>query len=175
VKKATATPASAPPRSQVADVPEIATPAAPPTPPAAAGAVPSLDELAGAWGSDVLASLKPGTKAVFGTGHFVESEPGSAVFALANAPTRDHCEKRRPEVEAALAARFGRPVPLRLVTAAEAGGSPASAPAAVPATRAAVEDEEIVDVHALENAPTASSGVERLAEAFPGAKLVEEQ
>ena len=35
-------------------------------------------------------------------------------------------------------------------------------------------EDEVVDVHELENAPDAGSGVDRLAEAFPGAELVEE-
>ena len=123
----------------------------------------------------MLGSLKPGTKAVFGTGRFAASAEGSAVYALANRPTRDHCEKKRPEVEAALSAHFGRPVPLRLVTEDDAGGpAPASAKAPAPPAAASVDDDEIVDVHALENAPTAATGVERLAEAFPGAELVEE-
>jgi hypothetical protein len=101
------------------------------------------------------------------------------VFALANKPTRDHCEKKRPDVERALAAHFGRPVPLRLVTDADVGGP---APAAPPAKgkrgkrSPAVEPEpdEVEDVHALEDAPSVGSGAQRLADAFPGAELLEE-
>ena len=123
----------------------------------------------------MLASLKPGTKAVFGTGRFGESTASAVAYALANAPTRDHCEKKRPEVEAALAAHFGRAIPLRLVTDAELGGSPSETAAGPSAGLPdAADDDEIVDVHALEDAPTAATGVERLAEAFPGAELVEE-
>jgi hypothetical protein len=137
--------------------------------------VPSLEELAQAWGGSVLATLKTGTKAVYGTGRFLPSTPTHAVFALANSPTRDHCEKKRPEVEAALSAHFGRPVPLQLV--AEDGPAEPASPSAAPSTASAPEppdDEEILDVHELEDAPTAASGVERLAEAFPGAELIEE-
>jgi DNA polymerase-3 subunit gamma/tau len=172
VKKATAPRAAAPaPASPTAD-------AAPATPVAATAdpaGVPSSEELEAAW-SEVLGAVKPGTKAVFGTGRFAESTGDSAVYALANGPTRDHCEKKRPEVEAALAAHFGRPVRLRLVTEIEAGGrAPAAGQPAPPAGRPQRnEDEDVVDVHALEDAPTAATGVERLAEAFPGAKLVEE-
>jgi DNA polymerase-3 subunit gamma/tau len=172
VKKATAPRAAAPaPASPTAD-------AAPATPVAATAdpaGVPSSEELEAAW-SAVLGAVKPGTKAVFGTGRFAESTGDSAVYALANGPTRDHCEKKRPEVEAALAAHFGRPVRLRLVTEIEAGGrAPAAGQPAPPAGRPQRnEDEDVVDVHALEDAPTAATGVERLAEAFPGAKLVEE-
>lgn len=137
-----------------------------------AGSLPSSSELEAAWPT-VLGTLKPGTKAVYLTGRFAASAGGAVVYALANAPTRDHCEKKRPEVEAALAAHFGRPVPLRLATDAEVGGAqPVSAP--TPAPAATPDDDHVDDVHALEDAPTATTGVERLAEAFPGAELVEE-
>jgi hypothetical protein len=163
VKKATA-PRAAPPPAAEPVIPES-------RPTEDAPAVPSREELEVAWDGGVLAALKPGTRAVFGTGHFVDSLAGSARFALQNDPTREHCEKKRPEVEAALAAHFGRPIALLLVTAAEVGEAP-PAPASAPPT--APEEDEAVDVHALEDAPSATTGVERLAEAFPGAKLVEE-
>jgi DNA polymerase-3 subunit gamma/tau len=151
-----------------------AEPAPGPAPTAAAGAgVPSRDELTLAWGDKVLDALPRGTKAIFSTGRFVEGDGRAAVFALANAPTRDHCEKKRGDVEAALAAHFGRPVPLRLVTDGEmAGASPEGSSANAPAARD--EPEESIDVHALENAPDAATGAQRLADAFPGAELVEE-
>jgi DNA polymerase-3 subunit gamma/tau len=159
-------------------------PAPPPTPPPAPTSAEPAAEASGAaldrvaleqlWAATVLPGLKPGTKAVFGTGRFAEPDGTTAVFALANAPTRDHCEKKRPEVEAALAAALGHPVTLRLVTDAEVGGSPPPAPPAVPSVPAPVDDDDAIDVDDLEDAPDAGTGVERLAEAFPGAQLVEE-
>jgi hypothetical protein len=107
----------------------------------------------------------------------VDSSGDTAVFALANAPTRDHCEKKRPEVEQALAAHFGRPVPLKLVTDADIGGPAPASPAGAPSAAGADpvdEVEEVGDVHALEDAPAVGSGADRLAEAFPGAELIEE-
>jgi DNA polymerase-3 subunit gamma/tau len=183
VKKAVAprAPAAPAPRAEPggdpstpADPPAASPPSAhpePAPPPASRGGLPSPEELEAAWPA-VLGGLKPGTKAVFLTGRFAPAAGGAVVYALANGPTRDHCEKKRPEVEAALAAHFGRPVPLRLVTDAEVGGAPPSA--AAPAAPAAAVDDHVDDVHALEDAPTAATGVERLAEAFPGAELVEE-
>lgn len=139
--------------------------------------VPSRDELTLVWGDVVLDLLPRGTKAIYSTGRFVESTEASAVFALANAPTRDHCEKKRPEVEKALAAHFGRTVPLRLVTDADVGGPPTapatSAPTASTTAVTQAEVDEVGDVHALEDAP-ATSGAERLAQAFPGAELIDE-
>jgi hypothetical protein len=138
--------------------------------------VPTRDELTLAWGDTVLDQLPRGTKAIFSTGRFVDGDGTAAVFALANAPTRDHCEKKRADVEQALAAHFGRPVPLRLVTDADVGGpppEPASSGRARPSPPPP-DDDEIVDVHALENAPDAATGAQRLADAFPGAELVDE-
>jgi DNA polymerase-3 subunit gamma/tau len=147
--------------------------------PASAGGddgVPSRDELTLAWGDQVLDQLPRGTKAIFSTGRFVDGDGTAAVFALANAPTRDHCEKKRGDVERALAAHFGRPVPLRLVTDADVGGPPpAPASGGGRAGQAApVEEDHEVDVHALEDAPDAASGAQRLADAFPGAELLDE-
>jgi len=147
----------------------------------AVGEIPSLSELESAWNGQVLPALKQGTRAMYLTGRFLEPAAGTAVFALANAPTRDHCEKKRPEVEAALTAHFGRPVPLRLVAKADdaapvgaGGGRPSrSSRSAKPSEDALDAGDEVDDVHSLEDAP-ASSGVDRLAEAFPGAELVEE-
>jgi hypothetical protein len=179
VKKATAPPTAAPSRppadtAERAPAPEPA-PAAPPATPASGGEVPPAEELAQAWHDSVHPGLNRGTKAMFVTGRFVESQPDAAVFALANGPTRDHCEKKRPEVEAALSAHFGRPIRLHLVIEDEAAAAPSRPPAsAAPASPPADHDDEIVDVHALEDAPTAATGVERLSEAFPGAELVEE-
>jgi hypothetical protein len=142
--------------------------------------VPSAAELTAAWSGEVLGALAKGTKAVFGTGRFVDADPSTAVFALTNAPTRDHCEKKRSEVEAALAQHFGRPVPLKLVTDAELGGPVPAGPSVGAAAgghssaRELPDEVDIADVHDLEDAPTAATGVERLAEAFPGAELVEE-
>lgn len=167
VKKATAAPADAGP--QVAS-PPVAAPApetaAPPETSEPAG-VPAADELQAVW-SSVLDGLKGATKGMFRDGRFVASTDAVAVLTVPKGPPLDQLEKRRPEVEAALAAHFGRPVPIRLVVDSDA--SPASASAAAP-TEA---DDDVIDMHELEDAPAAGSGVERLAEAFPGAELVEE-
>lgn len=174
---------AAPPRSEPAPTPAPAsrpTPAAAKAAPAAAptggGALPTREELTLAWGDAVLDLLTRGTRAIFSTGRFVESAGKAAVFALANAPTRDHCEKKRPEVEAALASHFGRPVPLRLVTDSEVGAGSIPAAVAPVATPVSVDEEvvDVGDVADLEDAPPEGSGAQRLTEAFPGAELVDE-
>jgi hypothetical protein len=126
---------------------------------------PGPDELTAAWGS-VLDVLKGGTRGMFHDGRFEASSGGPTVLTVPKGPPLDQLEKRRPEVEAALAAHFGRPVPLRVVVGADAPAPPGGdAPA---------PDDHVDDVHELEDAPSAGSGVDRLAEAFPGSELVEE-
>jgi DNA polymerase-3 subunit gamma/tau len=164
---------AAPPAAEPAPVPAKGKAAK--AAPAGAG-IPSRDELTLAWGDTVLDQLPRGTKAIYSTGRFVDGDGATAVFALANAPTRDHCEKKRADVESALAAHFGRPVPLRLVTDADVGGPP-PAPASsgrAPVPAAPVEEDHEVDVHDLEDAPSAATGAQRLADAFPGAELVDD-
>ena len=176
--KATAPPVPAPAARAKAATGPKADPAPPAADAAGGGPVPSRDELSLAWGDHVLEALPRGTKAIYSTGRFVDGDGTAAIFALANAPTRDHCEKKRPDVERALAAHFGRPVPLRLVTDADAGAAPSAAPTVGRSAKAAApaveEAEEVIDVHDLEDAPSAGSGAQRLAEAFPGAELLED-
>jgi DNA polymerase III subunit gamma/tau len=162
--------AEPPPPPAAAAAPAAATAAAPAAAPVDGG-LPSRDELTLAWGDAVLEGLPGGARALYRMGRFLESGDGRrARFALPNAPHRDHCEKKRSEVEAALSRHFGRPVPLELVIDDAEAGRPGPGP--VGPEQAAVE-EEVADVHELEDAPGPASGLERLTEAFPGA-VVEE-
>ena len=142
-------------------------------------------------GDAVMGMLKQGTKAIYANGRFVAVVDGAAVFAFENRPTIDHAERRRPEVEAALAEHFGRRIPLRLAVESEveqAGGDPPGsrrAPSDTPvaadvasgAAAAVVDDvdDEVVDPAELTDADGApTGGVARLTEAFPGAVVIEE-
>ena len=155
-------------------------PAAPPTsaPPAPAASrpatpatsdapLPTRDELTLAWGDTVLIGLSPRAKSRFRVGRFVASEGGKATFALPNAIHRDRCEEVRVDVEQALAAHFGRPVPLRLVTEEP---TPPSISAPPP------PDDGPFDVEDLEDAPATElrSPVDHVLSAFEGATVVEE-
>ncbi len=157
VKKATASPKAAPP----APAPRSA-PVEPPEPPADAPpvALPSAEELRAAWPA-VADRLKGVAKGMFREGH-IDADGVSAVLTVPAGPPLELLEARRPELERALAAQLGRPVPVRV----EVG--------AVAADVAATPDDEPVDVHELEDAPAAGTGVDRLAEAFPGAELIDE-
>jgi DNA polymerase-3 subunit gamma/tau len=162
VKKATTPPAAAAPRA-----PEASAPAAPPPPPAAAtstaGDLPTAAELQAAWPA-VIERLKGVAKGMFREGQ-VDVDEASAVLTVPQGPPPALLEARRAELEQALAAELGRPVPVRVVVGAAVATDVASV--------AGPEDEPI-DLDELEDAPAAGSGVDRLAEAFPGAELVDE-
>jgi hypothetical protein len=144
-----------------------------------------------AWGDDVLNALPRAARARFAGGRFVNVDDAGAWFALPNETHRARCDELRGDVETVLAAHFGRPVPLKLVvddgstahpaTVAEAP-EPQSLPQPPPPRQqpppphAHDDEEEIVDVHELEDAPTAhGSAAERVAVHFPGAELVIEE
>jgi DNA polymerase-3 subunit gamma/tau len=156
---------------------------------------PTRDQLVQAWGDQVIGRLRPKAKALFQAGRFLGADGTRAEFGLPNEIHRNRCEEMRPEVEAALADQFGRPVPLVLVVdgiPAPAGAgpsdedghddrpaSPAASPVA-PATAAvrpvelddADEDLSVFDDDNLEVADIDNSAEARLLQAFPGAEEV---
>jgi DNA polymerase III subunit gamma/tau len=162
-------------RTRAKTPPEPDTTEEPPAQAAPVATIPSRDDLTLAWGDTILAGLAPATKARFGAGRFIEGDGATAVFALPNAAHRDVCEGRRGEVEAALAKHFGGPVPLRLVVESDGGDAPVpETPSNAP--KAAPPEDEVVDLASLEDAPSAvASDIDRLAKAFPGAELVDEE
>ena len=152
-----------------------------PAPPASSGDLPDRDALVLAWGDALLDRLSKKARARFAIGRFTGVVDGAAILALPNEPHLKRCTELVGEVEAALAAHFGVAVPVRLVVDEGAvrpdptskASKASKADAAVPADDAAVEDEE-VDTDELVDADAAvGSAVERLAEAFPGASVVE--
>ncbi len=125
--------------------------------------LPSAGEVAAAWEA-VLAQLKPAVRSRFGSAR-VTAVDSAVVLAVENRFLQADCEARRPDVEGALAARFGRPVPLRLIVDAGAGHAPAR-PGTSPA------EEEQIDITQLVDAPPADTinVHDRLLQAFPGAE-----
>jgi DNA polymerase III subunit gamma/tau len=144
------------------------------TPAAAAttGPLPGRDELTLQWADQILPKLKGLPKAIYAPGRFVDSENGSAVYALPSTTPLAKGEQYRAEVEAALARHFGRPVPLKLI--ADKPEADRSRPAP---TDAGPFEEEVYDPSELVDAPpeNARTGVDKLVEAFPGAELLDEQ
>jgi DNA polymerase-3 subunit gamma/tau len=149
-------------------------PTAPPRPEAAGDAPPSREELTLAWGDKILPALRPAIKAYVASGRFLPSEGGEAVYAVPDRGLLGRAQGGRAEVEAALTAHFGRPVPLRLVLedAIVPGGAGQSALTASPEPGGA-EDSGDFDPADLQDAPAAvMSPEQRLLEAFPGAEEV---
>jgi DNA polymerase-3 subunit gamma/tau len=129
------------------------------------GPLPSREALTIAWGDTILAGLRPGVKVYLSGGRFVGVDPSAAVFAVPDKGLLARAEPNRAEVEAALAAHFGRAVPLRLVLDDSAGPAIPSAPPG--------DDLGGIDLHELQDAPAAVvSPEQRLLEAFPGAEEV---
>ena len=158
----TAAAAPAPSTIEEAEAPED------PAPTTQAGPMPSRDELTIAWADKVLPQLKGMVKALFAAGRFVSADETGAVFALPTAPHRQKCEEKRKDVEATLAAHYGRPIPLTLVVD---GGEPAA-----PTTAAPSPADEDVDLDELIDAPAApTSSIDRLTQAFPGAELLTDE
>jgi len=137
-----------------------------PRPPTGDIPLPTRDELTLAWGDTVLLSLSPRAKSRFRVGRFVASEGSVATFALPNAIHRDRCEEVRVDVEQALGAHFGRPVPVRLITEDQAPSSAIPPP----------PDEESIDLDDLQDAPASElrSPVDHVLSTFEGATVVEE-
>ncbi len=147
--------------------------AAPPAPAPASRAEPTgfpdRDALTMGWADAVLPRLSGLTKAMYAIGRFLAVEGEQAVFALPNEVHRQKCAQKQAEVEAALAAHFGRPVPLRLVVDGVAGEPTGDG---VPDI---LEEPDVVDVAHLPDAPAPRSTVDRLTDAFPGSQLLPEE
>jgi DNA polymerase III subunit gamma/tau len=174
---------AAAPRDEPSEPPDSADP-----PPEAASApaalaasssgegVPSLAELTAAW-DDVLGALRGRAKALYKMGRLIEGDERTARFAVPNEPSLKNCSEKLDEVLDALAARFGRPVPLDLVVDGDAATAPrpdtSSVDTAAPVDAGSDED---VDLDELTDAPDPhTGGLAQLKDAFPGAELLEDR
>ncbi|MCX7620376.1 MAG: DNA polymerase III subunit gamma/tau [Acidimicrobiales bacterium] len=147
-------------------------------------ALPTREQVTLAWGDVILGRLKQRAKARFGAGRWLAVEDGFAVFGLPNPIHRDRCEEVRPDVEAALEAHFGMPVPVRLVVDSEPSGTVSASVRSREGTQAVSsrsgrddlnsDPEEGADLEELIDAGAATTPVERIADVFPGAELVDE-
>jgi DNA polymerase-3 subunit gamma/tau len=135
------------------------------TAPEATGELPSRDEIVVAWGDVLLGQLPQKAKPRWAGGRWVAVAGGAADYAVPNEVHRQRCDEFRADVEAVLAAHFGRPVPVRLVVE--------GAPATPAPTDVATHDE--VDLSELTDAPAeVGSELGPLMQVFPGAVEVEE-
>ena len=176
---------SAPPDASVAP-PAAAAPPAPadPTSPSPApetpstapsgGALPSRDQLTLVWGDSMLEALPQRARVRWAAGRWADVVDGTAVFELPNQHYVPRCEECKSDVEAALAAHFGRPIPVRIVVGGDVPdpGAPHLSVAPPPPADAPSE-ESTIDPGELTDAPeAATSGLDRIAAVFPGAEIV---
>ena len=126
------------------------------------------DELVLAWGDDLLDRLGRKARARFSAARFIAVEDGTAVMALPNEPHMRRCEDMRPELEKALADRFGVAVPVRLIVDGDTRQSVREPAVVTPVVDEAVDLDGLVDADIAEG-----SAVEKLTQAFPGASLVD--
>ncbi len=129
------------------------------------GEVPDRDALTLAWADTILEQLKPGVRAKFRGGRWVEAP--TPTFALPTDIHRKRCDEFRLEVQETLSAHFGAAITLTLVV----DGSTLTKPAPRQAATRAADDvvEDVGDLSELEDAPPVASTSARLLEAFPGA------
>ncbi|MCU4186149.1 DNA polymerase III subunit gamma/tau [Acidiferrimicrobium sp. IK] len=136
------------------------------------GPLPTRDQLTKAWGDTVLPALPARVKAYLSQGRFVAVEDAVAVFALPDQGLLSRAAAVQGDAEAALAAHFARPVPLRLVL--DDGAAPARPDGPPPEPQGSADDDfSSYDIDDLEDAgPGVVSPEQRLLEAFPGAEEV---
>ncbi len=117
------------------------------------------------------------TRARFRGGRIVGVEGSSILFGVPNAIHRDRCDEAKADLEVALQAHLGQPVAIQVIVDTDAP-VPTMDPAKIETKPAPgpEADEDIGPVEELVDATDQSAnGVERLAKAFPGSKVVETQ
>jgi DNA polymerase III subunit gamma/tau len=128
------------------------------------------------WEHQVRPLLKGIVRALYTPVDVLEGSASTITMAAPNATHRDKCAQHRDAVEDAWRQATGRSVTIELVI----GGAPTDdtgpqrVPDAAPSAPTAPADEDI-DLDDLVDAAPGSvpSAIERLAEAFPGAELIE--
>ena len=145
-------------------------PSAPSAPSAQSADLPDLAGFVAVWTDDILGALAQKPRVRFAGGRWLSIDADTAVFGLPNPVHAQRCEECRPEVEAALQARFGRPVAVRIVVDGDAV-DPSTPTAAGPIEVDQPSDIDLTDLTDADD--IAETGVDRVAAMFPGAELVD--
>jgi DNA polymerase III subunit gamma/tau len=134
-----------------------------------AGRIPDLDEITTAWTDAVLAGLPKSVRSRWRGGRWIEPDMRTSRFAVSNEWHQKACDESRGQVEEALLAHFGGPVPVAIVVEGEtAAGSTASA--APPP-----DDPEHIDPAELRDAGNAAvTDVDLVVRTFGGGELIQE-
>jgi DNA polymerase-3 subunit gamma/tau len=136
----------------------------------AAARVPDLDEITSAWTNDVLTALPKSVRSRWRGGRWIDPDPRAVRFAVSNEWHQRACDESRREVEEALLAHFGGPVPVTIVVEGEPAGGTSTASAAAPP-----DDVEHLDPAELSDADDAAvSGVDLVVRTFGGGELIHE-
>jgi DNA polymerase III subunit gamma/tau len=136
----------------------------------AAGRIPNLDEITSAWTDAVLTALPKSVRSRWRGGRWIDPDPRAVRFAVSNEWHQRACDESRREVEEALLAHFGGPVPVAIVVEGEPAGGASTISAAAPSG-----DVEHIDPAELRDADDAAvSGVDLVVRTFGGGELIQE-
>ncbi len=126
-----------------------------------------LRSVTDAMSGDLLEQVPHRVKARFKTGEFTSVEGTVVTYTVPNEYFVGRCAEVKDELEAAMQARFGQPVSIEIVVGADAGPADEE-------VRVHEDESEIGPVDELADADVTASGVERLTEAFPGSRIIED-
>jgi DNA polymerase-3 subunit gamma/tau len=164
--------ASTHPSQAGSDTPATSTPSVP-----AAGTGSDDDEIPALFETKVRPALRGMAKAIYMGARVGTMSGGSLVIAFAGEPHRIRAEEYRHDVERALAAVAGRPVPLSLVVD-HATNAESHDDNVVQLKRAEpVQADEDIDTGDLVDVPPDAivSPIDRLTQAFPGSEIIDER
>jgi DNA polymerase-3 subunit gamma/tau len=148
--------------------PESAEPAGPVD--GAGGRIPDLDEITNAWTGAVLTGLPKSVRSRWRGGRWIEPDPRTVRFAVSNEWHQKACDESRREVEEALLAHFGGPVPVAIVVE----GEPADGNSAVPGSALPDEDGHIDPAELRDADDAAATDVDLVVRTFGGGELIQE-
>jgi hypothetical protein len=111
---------------------------------------------------------------MFQAGRFTSADGASCTFAVANESLREQCERKRAEVEAALAAHFGTRLAMRLVVdeAPPASVDTVAVAPPEPSRPVDLDDLDRADLDGGEVGDSTTIATARVLDAFPGATEV---
>jgi DNA polymerase-3 subunit gamma/tau len=136
---------------------------------APAGRIPDLAEITTAWTDAVLAGLPKSVRSRWRGGRWIEPDVRASRFAVSNEWHQKACDESRGQVEEALLAHFGGPVPVAIVVEGETAAGSTAWAAPQP------DDSEHIDPAELQDANDhAVTDVDLVVRTFGGGELIQE-
>jgi len=135
------------------------------------------DQIPALFEKQIRPALRGLAKAIFMGAHVGSMSGGSLRVSFAGEPHRVRAEEYRGEVERALAAAVGRPVPLSLVVDQAATRDDHDDNVVQLKRPEPVQSDDDIDTGDLVDAPPDAvvSPIDRLTQAFPGSEIIEER